>query len=383
MGIKNLHRVLEKYAAGCYTKRDLSELAFKKVAIDVSLYLYKFKAIYGPKWIECFISMVVALRGNDVHCIFIYDGKAPTEKIEEQFRRRETRAKMGDKIAALENEIRLYEETGVVGEMMEEITKKEGTISLFRKKVPTVNIGVVKAKLESMKSMMISILPEDITLTQALFDVLNIPYMTAPAEAECYASLLCVDGKVDFVLSEDTDVLAYGTPRFLTKFDARTNTVMEIHYDTILEETGMTRETFTDLCIMCGCDYNSNLPLIGFEKSYQLLKTHTTIEKVIEYLQSTKPEKYTNEACTILKYKRCREMFSTYPVECNIPYCGIPDFNEVGLFLFQNSINYSVSLIKKNLCPRSLIFIEDEHNDEKDDVEKNENKDEQKDEKDN
>lgn len=362
MGIKNLHRVLEKYAEGCYTKRDLSDFAFKKVAIDVSLYLYKFKAIYGPKWIECFISMVVALRGNDVHCIFIYDGKAPTEKIEEQFRRRETRAKMGDKIAELENEIRLYEETGVVGGMMEEITKKEGTISLFRKKVPTVNIGVVKAKLESMKSMMISIVPEDIDLTQALFDVMNIPYITAPAEAECYASLLCVDGKVDCVLSEDTDVLAYGTPRFLTKFDARTNTVMEINYDVILEETEMTKETFTDLCIMCGCDYNSNLPLIGYEKSYQLLKTHASIENVICHLQSVKHEKYTDEVCTILKYKRCREMFSTWPIECNISYCGIPDFNEVGLFLFKNSINYSLSSIKKHLCPRSLVFIDDEIN---------------------
>jgi flap endonuclease-1 len=372
MGIKNLHRVLEKYATRCYTQRDLRYFAFKKVAIDVSLYLYKFKAIYGPKWVECFISMVTALRGNDVHCIFIYDGKAPTEKIEEQFRRRETRAKMGDKISELENEIRLYEETGVVGPIMEDITKKEGTISLFRNKVPKVNIGVVKAKLESMKSMMISIVPEDIALTQALFDVMKIPYITAPAEAECYASLLCVDGKVDAVMSEDTDVLAYGTPCFLTKIDTRTNTVMEINYDVILEETGMTKETFTDLCIMCSCDYNSNLPLIGYEKSYQLLKTHASIENVISHLQSVKPEKYNDEVCTILKYKRCREMFATYPVECVIPYCDIPDFNEIELFLFRNSINYSISLIKKHLSPRQLIFIEEEEEKEKEEEKKEE-----------
>jgi flap endonuclease-1 len=363
MGIKNLHRILEKYASDCYKERDLSYFAFKKVAIDVSLYLYKFKAIYGHKWIECFLSMVVSLRKNDVHCIFIYDGKAPTEKIEEQYRRRESRAKMSDKISELENEIKIYEQTGEVGKMMEEISKKEGVVSLFRKVVPTVNIGVVKTKLESMKSMMISILPEDIKLTQDLFDVLHIPYLTAPAEAECYASLLCINGNVDCVMSEDTDVLAYGTPCFLTKLDTRSNKVVEITYSTILEETEMTKETFTDLCIMCSCDYNSNLPMIGHEKSYQLLKAYGDIEHVIEYLQSIKPLQYTDSACEILKYKRCREMFSSYPVTCDISYCGIPDFNEVELFLFQHSIYYSMALLRKNLSPRDIVLIDDEKND--------------------
>jgi hypothetical protein len=53
-------------------------------------------------------------------------------------------------------------------------------------------------------------------------------------------------------------------------------------------------------------------------------------------------------------------MFATYPVECDIPYCGIPDFNEVGLFLFKNSINYSLSSIRKHLSARELIVIDEE-----------------------
>ena len=366
MGIKQLHRILEKNAPECYQSRHLSYYSFKKIAIDISLYLYKYKAIHGERWVECFISLVVALRKWDVHCIFIYDGKAPMEKIEEQLRRRDTRAKMGDKIQELEKEIKDYEEHAIVGELLEEINKKVGqVVSIFRK-TQTINLPAIKEKLESMKEMMISIVPEDIELSKNLFDILQIPYLTAPAEAECYASLLCVNGLVDGVLSEDTDVLAYGTPIFLTKIDTRNDTVVEITYDTILEKTGMNRETFTDLCIMCGCDYNSNIPQIGPQKSYQLLSTYHNIDDVISYLKTLKKGKveYTDEVCSILKHTRCREMFSTYPLECFIPYCGTPDFSRLSEFLFVNHIRYDVNLIKRHLSARQLIF-EEENNDEK------------------
>jgi 5'-3' exonuclease len=173
--------------------------------------------------------------------------------------------------------------------------------------------------------------------------------------------LLCVSGKVDAVLSEDTDVLAYGTPCFLTKIDTRTDTLVEITYDKIKEETGMSRETLTDLCIMCSCDYNSNLPMIGPEKSYQLLSTHKNIDQVLNYLKTLKKGKveYTDEVCSILKHERCREMFSTYPVECHIPYCGFPNFSVLEEFLTSNQIRYDMDLLKQHLAPRELEFVDE------------------------
>ena len=377
MGIKSLHRILEKYAPGCYVKRHLSYYSYKKIAIDISLYLYKYKAIHGDKWVACFLDLIVAMRKWDVHCIFIYDGKAPMEKVDEQLRRRDTRAKMADKIVELEKEIKQFEGDGTIGEYLEEMNKKVGKIVSIRNH-NRVNLPAIKEKLDSMKGMMISIVPEDIALSKHLFDVLNIPYLTAPAEAECYASQLCVDGKVDGVLSEDTDVLAYGTPCFLTKIDTRTDTVIEILYSKITEETGMSRDTFTDLCIMCSCDYNSNIPMIGPEKSYQLLSTYKNIDDVISHLKTLKKGKveYTDEVCSILKYKRCREMFSTYPVECYIPYCGSPDFFTLFEFLSANNIRYDFDLLKKYLSPRKLDFL-DEEKEEKEEKEE-ENKDDKK-----
>jgi 5'-3' exonuclease len=362
MGIKSLHKLLEKYAKGCYQTKHLSEYSFKKVAIDISLYLYKYKAIAGPRWVESFISLVNCLRKWDVHCLFVYDGQAPVEKLEEQKRRRDSREKQNEKIKELERQISDFENKGIIGSLIEELCETKVS-SLFRQQVvKNYDISLAKSKLETMKGMLITITPEDIQLTRDLFDIMKIPYYQAPGEAENFCSHLCVYQKVDAVLSEDTDVIAYGTPTFMTKIDTLNDTVVEITYNKILEETGMTMETFTDLCIMCECDYNSNIYLIGPEKSYNFLKNYGNIESVLQNLKTLKNKdggpKYTDEMFLPLKYERCREMFTTSPLEFYVTYCDVPDFNAIQEFFFKNSIRYSIEKLKKNLT-RDIVFDSD------------------------
>ena len=365
MGIKSLHKLLQKYAEGCYQTKHLSEYAFKKVAIDISLYLYKYKAISGDKWLESFIALINSLRKNDVHCIFIIDGQAPPEKLEEQKKRRDSRDKQREKIKLLEEGIEAYETEGTVSPLIDELCSKQ-MLSIFRPSAKTIDISLAKEKLESMKSMLISITSDDIVIAKKLFDILNVPYVQAPGEAECYGAHLCVDGKVDAVLSEDTDVLAYGAPIFLTKIDYIRDTVVEISYEKILEETEMTKETFTDLCIMCECDYNSNIYLIGPEKSYQFLKNFKRIEEVLEELKKlvdkNQTPKYTDEMFVPLKYERCRELFTNHPIDFYMPYCGTPDFSALEEFLFTNHIRYDMAKLKKNLSVRcdELVFQEED-----------------------
>jgi 5'-3' exonuclease len=362
MGIKNLHKLLEKYAKNCYNTKHLSEYSYRKVAIDISLYLYKYKAIAGNRWVESFINLVNSLRKHDIHCVFVYDGQAPIEKLEEQKRRRDSRENQSKKIAELERQIEDFEKYGIIGSFIEELCEKKVS-SLFRQQViKNYDINLAKAKLETMKSMLISITPDDIQLTKDLFDVMKIPYIQAPHEAENFCSHLSIYEKVDYVLSEDTDVLAYGTPFFLTKIDTLNDTVVQISYNNILEGTEMTKETFTDLCIMCECDYNSNIYLIGPEKSYTLLKAYGNIERVLEHLKSLKNKdgtsKYTDDMFLPLKYERCREMFTTDELcvkDVYIPYCDIPNFNDIQDFFFKYNIRYNIEKLKKN-CTRDIVF---------------------------
>ena len=48
---------------------------------------------------------------------------------------------------------------------------------------------------------------------------------------------LCLQGKIDAVLSEDTDVLAYGAPVFLTKINTQNGTCYRIKHDELLKLT--------------------------------------------------------------------------------------------------------------------------------------------------
>lgn len=350
MGIKHLHQLLQKYAPQCYIKKHLSEFAYQRIAIDISLYLYKYKAISGDRWIESFIYLISCLRKWNIHCVFVYDNKAPVEKLKEQQRRRETRVKQGDRVLELEEDIKRYENGGEASEKMIEICKKEGVVSLLRNHKQMIDLPLIKRKVESMKSMIISITEEDLKLSRDLFDLLDIPYMIAISEAEAYSSYLCIHEKIDAVLSEDTDVLAYGAPIFLTKIDTMNDTVVCINYQNMLDELDMTKETFVDLCIMLGCDYNSNIPKVGPEKSYAFLKKYKCIEEIMDY---------NDEQKDILHYKRTRELFSIpEPFECYVPYCGIPDFKKVNEFLFRYGIHMNMNTFKKNVGPSELSFIE-------------------------
>jgi len=353
MGIKHLHQVLQKYAPNCYKTRHLSEFAYQRVAIDISLYLYKYKAIAGDRWLESFVYLISCLRKWNIHCVFVYDNKAPDEKKAEQQRRRETRAKQGDRVAELENDIRQYEKGGEPSEKMIEICKKEGVVSLLKRNESgqlLIDIKLIKQKLESMKSMIISITEEDLQLSRDLFDMMDIPYMKAISEAEAYSSYMCIHGKVDAVLSEDTDVLAYGAPLFLTKIDTFANTVVCISYETALEELKMTKDTFVDLCIMLGCDYNTNVPKVGPEKSIAFLNRYKSIENIKEIKEEDKE---------ILHYKRVRELLAI-PEEMDVyvPYCGIPDFTKVDEFLRRHNLRCNIDTLRKNIGESQLSFVD-------------------------
>ena len=64
MGIKNLNKFLRDKCPDIFINTHLSVYAYKKVAIDISLYLHKFKAICGENWLSAFINLVGSLRRN-------------------------------------------------------------------------------------------------------------------------------------------------------------------------------------------------------------------------------------------------------------------------------------------------------------------------------
>jgi 5'-3' exonuclease len=365
MGIKNLHKLLRDKCPDIYRKVPLTKYAYKRIAIDLELYLYKFKAMSQSnrspdktgscdRWLILFIDLICCLRRNNVHCVFLYDGQAPEEKVVEQNRRRsstESRRRDVDKLKLM---LKHYEETQEVSEDLMEYyircAKRIGKKRLFLKnKTDVFQYSLVKSCLRKKEGQIIRVTKEDKDLTKKLFEILDVPYIQAKGEGEKVCSNLCINGKVDAVLSNDTDVMAYGSPIFLHDIDTSHNTVMEVVHGDLLESIDMSRESFLDMCIMAGSDF-SDMKGMGIGTAYKYISVYESIDTIIQ--------KVKNKDFSTLNHIRVREIFTNHDEGfVNIRFCGIPNMKNLSEFFFDNGIMLGLDLIKEAYMPPKLVFV--------------------------
>ena len=355
MGIANLNQFLRKNCIEVFEEIHISEYAYKKVAIDTSLFLCKFKAIYSDKWLEAFIKLVSCLRRNEIHCVFIYDNGNPPEKEAEKAERRAQQDKNKKRVIELETSLEKYYNTGNLDESLLELYNKATDIKPKKRllsnvsKSETIDIDIIIQKIEKMRKNILNISGTDFDLTKKLFDILNIPYFNAPMEAETCCADLCKRGIVDAVMSEDTDVLAYSTPVFLTKIDVYNDKCVRIHHKDILEALEFTKEQFLDLCIMFGCDYNKNIPKVGPETSYKYIRKYGSIDEIENKLEID---------VSILNHNRTRELFTGYEKInlVSVPFCGFPDLENLQKFISENSLNVDIEKLNTDFSRNNIIF---------------------------
>lgn len=169
----------------------------------------------------------------------------------------------------------------------------------------SINIEAIQQELYLLENQMINVSREDVQLSKDLLNIMKIQYYDSENEAETLCSILCVHHQVDGVLSNDTDVLAYGTPIFLTRLNIQKETFVEISIHDILEKIDMDLTQFREFCIMCGTDYNKNIYRIGHDKAYKLLQKYKSIDEISKEL---------GYDISILNHKRVIEIFTVPPV---------------------------------------------------------------------
>jgi len=356
MGIHNLHKLLRKYCPDAYEVVHLSNFAFQKIAIDTSLFLCKFKTICGEgRWLSAFVNLITCLRTYNIHCIFIFDNGAPPEKIAERDRRQEKNNDSDQKVFELEDALEHFHNTGEVRPILIDLDKKRKTKSpprLLRRSTGIINIQTIEKEITRLRNQVLSITKEDFILLKQLFTSMGVPWYQAILEAETSCADLCKRGLVDAVLTDDTDVLAYASPVMLFNISVADHTCHRLNYSTILEQLEISQESFLDLCIMCGCDYNTHIPKIGPESSFKLIKKYKSIEAITDSGIDT----------SILSHVRGRELFTQYTRLNIIPqFCSEPDWTTLQTILSQNNVNTSITKIKGAL--ETEIILEEEKND--------------------
>jgi len=311
MGIRNLKVLLNKYANGAITEKFLCTYENKIIAIDTSIYLYRFIYKNGDP-IELFIKQIMRFLKNKVTPLYIFDGKPPQEKnnvLDERSSRKKELISRKTKIKQILNKTEKNIEENVEENIEENVGEAEEDKEM--KELKEMNMEELKEELEKVEKRIIVVNAQVIGECKKLFKMMGVPYIVANGEAEKLCTRLAKKDIVYGCLSEDTDILANGSKIFLRNFNVNNNKVIEYNLEKVLELMNISYEQFIDICILCGCDYTCTIKNIGIEKAYKFIKQYGNIEEVIKNIKDMKDKNNNNKYIVPenFNYNEARKLF--------------------------------------------------------------------------
>jgi len=258
MGIKDLNVFIRSNVPHAINERELFFFKGKKVAIDTSIFMYKF--LYkNDNFLEGFFQQIYKLLINGITPIYVFDGRPSVHKYDVVKQRKNKK-----EINFKKRQILLEKYYTVLDKDAKLARELWFEINKLKKKVININ----KFHINKLKEML---------------DLLRIHYVHPDGEADSYCSKLCKDGIVDMCLSDDMDLLAGGSAILLRNFNS--NTVLEYDLKLILKELNITYDQWVDLCILFGCDYTSRIIGINSKNAYKYITIYGSIEGIIKNLK--------------------------------------------------------------------------------------------------
>jgi len=378
MGIKDFYKIIKRKCPEELLTLDLYDLSGISVAVDISVFLYKLIKTAGDRWRTSFVILLCTLKRYKIKCVCIFDGPDfPPEKIQERERRRRQAQK---DITRMENCKRMRDviRDRYIGpdkdawnaDIKEECknligTRRKGWFVDMDK--PGFVCDALTEVIERLTKQTAPITPEHTEEAKEIVKSLGLACYHSPGEAETLCSYLAIKGYVTAVLTEDTDVMAYGTPIMLAfkDFKPGEGKIYGMVLKTILEKLELNLEEFRDLCILLSCDYNERAKLppikagskprgVGLVKSLELIEEYRRIENMEDILLDT----------THLNYKRCRELF-TIPAYEDVfdlrPFNTEPDYAALEELVERYTLGPRIlDYVRQSYSPSNLIFEESE-----------------------
>ena len=232
MGIKYLNSYLmENCSDKSIKKTHLEQLRGKTLAIDTSIYLYKFiekSALYENLYL-----MISVFRKYDIVPIFVFDGKPPPEKKELLMKRKK------DKDAAEEKWNTLKQDTEQNGE-----TKSAEELIM------------AEMELDRLKRRFIRVQGADISNAKRIMDAYGAFYVEAHGESDQLCAYLVKHRFAYACVSDDMDMFLYGCDRVLRHMSLVNHDAILYNTESIMEDLNIDEISFRDILILSGTDYN-------------------------------------------------------------------------------------------------------------------------------
>jgi flap endonuclease-1 len=256
MGIKMLNHFIK---TNCSEKAirsvHLSQLSGKTIAIDISIYMYKFLA--EDALIENMYLMLATFRYYNIVPVFIFDGKPPMEKNDTLKKRKEEK----------KNAKREYK---ILSERI------QNNLDMFES-----DKNDIMTSMSLLKKQFVYITSQDIETVKQMICAYGTTYYDAIGEADELCAMLVLKKKVWACLSEDMDLFVYGCPRVLRYMSLMNHSVVLYSTKHILNDLDLGLKDFREICVISGTDYNTNSEVDkeGESELYKTIKMYKKYKK--------------------------------------------------------------------------------------------------------
>lgn len=251
MGLRSVFKAVHQYGHDVH----VSSLKQSRIAIDIMTYIIRFYKVSRKRnsnqtdeWINLLFSFLRSLKEQKISIICVFDGtNKPAEKLRVINERR-------DKLQHFKD-------------IRRDIMKS-----------PDMNEETRCKKIKEIEYYCSFPSREEIDDTKVLIShSLQIPVIIADGDGELFCCEMQKRGEVDYVLSEDSDVLFYGSTDFLCYKGG--GVFRKYNTARILSNYGITSEKFFYLCLLIGSDYNTCINGIKFEEAKELVR-HNTVDQL-------------------------------------------------------------------------------------------------------
>ena len=276
MGIKNLKKFIRDKFPNEIQTLHISKFYGKVLMLDVMSFIYRFKCTNKERWLQSMLQMMKMFRIYNVHVNVVMEGDSPVEKSSEKEKRKQQRDQQKQRVEQLKHDFAEFHKVANVSDALKQIWKeyKEGLSNNqqivrflhFQDQISSSSSSVdydwllqksiedgtfqkcVEEYIKKKEDQIISVTEFDFENVKMLCKTFGIPVWQSQNEAE---TLCCkMSNNVNFhqhsvgVISEDTDVLAYGCQMLICDLNTSTGECNVIYLPSLLEAMSLSYQQF-------------------------------------------------------------------------------------------------------------------------------------------
>jgi flap endonuclease-1 len=325
MGIPKLNKLLLERCPNAIEKIHLETLLNKKIAVDISIYLYKF--IVDGDYMEHLYLFLSVFKYYCIVPIFVFDGKPPPEKSALLKRRYCEKQEAHREYKSLEQQLSEIRDPKKLDEL--------------------------EKTMNSLKKKMVRITSDHINKAVELIKAFGFEHHFAPNEADQLCVYLTTIGITYATLSDDMDMIVSGCSIVLRNLSLMNHEVSLYNTQQIVDDLGLSLDEFRDIVVLSGTDYE-----ISSNATNNTTNTNISVRKAFEYFRKYKESQCQNDFYTWLSETGIIDNVDLYKISelMNInTYVNIlEEFIKTHMY---EKPKFSVSMIKTIMKQYKFIFV--------------------------